>query len=120
MRRAELHRAAADWYGERDPALRAEHLDRYRLEGGAARLLDAANAQASALHPDRALALAERGAVLAKLPADIVALNMLRGRLCCDSGEEFRPSTLFKRPSLPRQNPSSGAVRCSAWPPDTG
>jgi hypothetical protein len=49
--------------------------------------LDAALAQAAALHPERALGLAERGAALARMPEDIVALNMLRGRLRCESGE---------------------------------
>ena len=87
VRRAELHRAAADWYGERDPALRAEHLDRAEAPEAPRAYLDAALAQAAALQPERALALAERGAALAREPDDVVALNMLRGRLRCESGE---------------------------------
>ena len=86
-RRAELHRAAADWYGERDPVLRAEHLDRAEAPEAPRAYLDAALAQAAALQPERALALAERGAALAREPDDVVALNMLRGRLRCESGE---------------------------------
>lgn len=86
-RRAELHRTAADWYGAREPALRAEHLDRAEAPEAPRAYLDAARAQSAALQPERALALAERGATLAKDPADAVALNLLRGRLRCESGE---------------------------------
>jgi len=87
VRRADLHRAAANWYGERDPGLRAQHLDRAEAPEAPRAYLDAALAQAAALQPERALALAERGAALAKGPEDVVALNMLRGRLRCESGE---------------------------------
>ncbi len=86
-RRAELHRMSADWYGERDPVLRAEHLDRAEAREAPRAYLDAALAQATALRPERALALVDRGAALAGDPDDVVALNMLRGRLRCESGE---------------------------------
>ena len=66
---------------------RAEHLDRAEAPEAPRAYLDAALAQAAALQPERALALAERGAALAKGPDDVVALNMLRGRLRCESGE---------------------------------
>ncbi len=65
----------------------AEHLDRADAPEAPRAYLDAALAQAAALQPERALALAERGAALAKVPDDVVALNMLRGRLRCESGE---------------------------------
>ena len=65
----------------------AEHLDRAEAPEAPRAYLDAALAQAAALQPERALALAERGAALAKAADDIVALNMLRGRLRCESGE---------------------------------
>ena len=87
VRRAELHRVAADWFGERDPALRAQHFDRAEAPEAPRAYLDAALAQAAALHPERALAHARRGVQLARDPADIVALNMLCGRLWCESGE---------------------------------
>ncbi len=87
VRRAELHRVAAEWYGERDPALRAQHLDRAEAPEAARAYFEAAQAQATALHPERALAHAERGAALARDPADVLALNMLRGRLWHESGE---------------------------------
>ena len=86
-RKAELHRAAASWYGERDPALHAEHLDRAEAPEAVQAYLAAAQAQSSALHPERALALAGRGAELAREPADVYALNMLCGRLRCEAGE---------------------------------
>ena len=86
-RRAELHRAAARWYGERDPALVAEHLDRADAPEAPRAYLDAALAEAAALQPERSLALVERGASLAKAPDDVVELNMLLGRLHCESGE---------------------------------
>ncbi len=87
-RRAELHRAAADWYGERDPALRAEHLDRAEAPEAPRAYLDAALAhRPRRCRPERALALVDRGAALAREPDDVVALNMLRGRLRCESGE---------------------------------
>jgi len=87
VRRAELHRAAAEWYGERDPVLRAEHFDRAEAPEAPRAYLDAALAQTAALQSERALALAERGAALAKDPDDVVALNLVRGRLRCESGE---------------------------------
>lgn len=86
-RRAELHRAAADWYGGREPVLRAEHLDRADAPEAPRAYLDAARAQSAMLQPERALALADRGAAIAKDAADAVALNLLIGRLRCDSGE---------------------------------
>jgi class 3 adenylate cyclase/tetratricopeptide (TPR) repeat protein len=89
-RRAELHRAAARWYGDRDPALVAEHLDRADAPEAPRAHLEAALAQAAALQPERALALAERGASLAKSPDDVVALNRLLGRLHCESGQGQR------------------------------
>ncbi len=87
VRRAELHRAAAQWYGERDPVPRAEHLDRAEAPEAPRAYLDAALAQAAALQPERALALADRGAALATNADDVLALSMLRGRLHCESGE---------------------------------
>ena len=67
--------------------LRAEHLDRAEAPEAPRAYLDAALAQSAALQPERALALVERGAALASEPDDVVALNMLRGRLRCESGE---------------------------------
>ncbi len=85
-RRAELHSAAAAWFGERDAGLRAGHLDRADAPEAARAYLQAARAQAAALQLERALALAARGAELARAPADIYVLNMLRGQLMRETG----------------------------------
>ncbi len=85
-RRAELHRAAASWFGDRDPALRAVHLDRADAPEAVQAYLEAARVQAAALQFESALTLAERGAELAKAPADVHALNMLRGELLRETG----------------------------------
>jgi len=87
VRRTELHLAAAAWYGERDQALNAEHLDRAEAPAAVQAYLAAAQAQSAALHTERALSLAERGAALAREPSDVYALNMLCGRLRCEAGE---------------------------------
>ena len=80
-RRAELHRAAAEWYRERDLALAAEHLDRAEHRRRSSAYLAAAQAQSAALHPGEALALASRGRGIAREPSDdLHALNMLCGR----------------------------------------
>jgi class 3 adenylate cyclase/tetratricopeptide (TPR) repeat protein len=86
-RRAELHRAAAAWFDARDPTLSAEHLDRADAPEAPRAYLQAARAQAAAMRLEGALALAERGAVLAGERADIYALNMLRGELLREIGD---------------------------------
>ena len=110
-RRAELHRAAAKWYGDRDPALCAEHLDRAEAPEAPRAYLDAAMAQATSLHPERALALATRGAALAKDPDDIVALNMLCGRLHCESGAGQPAIDAYEQALAAARHP---AERCRA------
>ena len=87
VRRAELHRAAAEWYGSRDPALRAEHLDRAESPQAPAAYAEAVRAQVAAVNPDRAIALADRGAAIAREPGDVYLLNMLRGALRREVGE---------------------------------
>jgi hypothetical protein len=86
-RRAELHRAAADWYGSRDPVLRAEHLDRAESSEAPLAYAAAARARMQALEVERALALARRGAEIAREPSAAYALNMLHGELCRGAGE---------------------------------
>jgi class 3 adenylate cyclase/tetratricopeptide (TPR) repeat protein len=110
-RRAELHRAAATWYGERDPTLRAEHLDRAEVPDAAQAYLIAARAQADALHLERALALAERGVALAREAVDVYALNMLSGQLRCDTGEGAPAVEAFTTALGAARDP---AARCRA------
>ena len=60
-RRRELHRRAADWYADRDPVLRAEHLGRAEDPEAARAYLAAARLQAAEYRHDAALRLvAER------------------------------------------------------------
>jgi class 3 adenylate cyclase/tetratricopeptide (TPR) repeat protein len=85
-RRAAMHRAAAALFEARDPPLHAEHLDRADDAGAALAYLHAANGEAAAYRLDRALALAERGLAVAKLPEDRVALGFAAGRFALDIG----------------------------------
>ena len=80
-RRQELHGKAGDWYGTREPGLRAEHLDRADDEGAAAAYLAAAEVDADALRFERALGLADRGYALARTDDERFGLGMLRARL---------------------------------------
>src|SRR4051794_40169265 len=86
VRRRELHRRAAGWFADRDPVLRAEHLERAEDPAAARGYLAAARAQAAAYRTERALALAERGLTLARERADRFALACLRGELLHDLG----------------------------------
>lgn len=81
-----LHRRAADWLGDGEPELRAQHLDRaddpsaamaYHVAAG--RLRDASRLAAALEH-------AERGLVLARIDGDVAALALLAARLHLDLG----------------------------------
>ncbi|MFQ5774899.1 MAG: adenylate/guanylate cyclase domain-containing protein [Kiloniellaceae bacterium] len=85
-RRRELHRRAADWFGERDPVLYAEHLDRADDPVAPRAYLEAARAQAASHHYERAVHLVERGLALASLPADKFVLTCMKGHMLHDLG----------------------------------
>jgi class 3 adenylate cyclase len=89
-RRCELHQMAAQWYGDRDPSLTAEHLERAGSPAAPAAYRAAAQAQADALQLSRALALAQRGAALATRPEDACALNLLASALSRETGDGAR------------------------------
>ena len=80
-RRRELHRAAADWYGERDLPLKAQHLDMAEDPEAAEAYLAAAAAAAAAYRTEQALSLAERGLTLAHADATRASLASLAGEL---------------------------------------
>ncbi len=82
----QLHRRAAEWYGERDPALRAQHLDRAEDAEAPRAYLAAAEVQATAYQFERAQALVDRGLAIATDPSDQSALMSMRGRLLHDFG----------------------------------
>jgi len=85
-RRRELHRRAADWYAERDPVLRAEHLERAEDPEAARAYLAAARSQAAEYRQEAALRLVERGLALAADRADRFALTRLHGEILHDFG----------------------------------
>jgi tetratricopeptide (TPR) repeat protein len=64
-RRCELHRKAAEWFAERDPILKAEHLDRAIDPAAAQAYLEAAEVQALEFRYERSRQLLERGLQLA-------------------------------------------------------
>jgi class 3 adenylate cyclase/tetratricopeptide (TPR) repeat protein len=85
QRRA-LHRRAADWFAERDLALRAEHLDRGEDPEAPGAYREAARAQIKVYHDERAMELVERGLAIAQSDADKVELTCLKGLILHDLG----------------------------------
>jgi class 3 adenylate cyclase/tetratricopeptide (TPR) repeat protein len=85
-RRRELHRRAAEWYADRDPVLRAEHLERAEDPEAARALLAAARSEAAEYRQETALRLVERGLAVAGDPADRFALMCLQGEILHDLG----------------------------------
>jgi tetratricopeptide (TPR) repeat protein len=85
-RRRELHRRAAEWYTDRDPVLRAEHLDRAEDPEAARAFLAAARSQAAEYRQEAALQLVERGLALSSDRTDRFALTCLQGEILHDLG----------------------------------
>jgi tetratricopeptide (TPR) repeat protein len=94
-----LHRQAAQWFADRDLALRAQHLDRADDDQAAAAYLQAAVAQRAAYHSDTALRSVERGLEIARSGADRFALMCLKGDLQRDVGD-IAPSIVTYRAAL--------------------
>ena len=111
-RRAELHRAAAAWCGERDPVLRAEHLDRAKDPAAAAAYLDAAEAQTAALHFETALRLTDRGIELAEDLATKFDLMCLRGDALRNMGATEESIAAFESAL---DSARDDVHRCRAW-----
>ncbi len=83
----ELHGQSAEWYAQRDLALRAQHLDRADDARAPRAYLEAACLDTATGDYARARAELDRGAALARLPADRHALALQRGQLLHDVGE---------------------------------
>jgi len=111
-RRRELHRRAAQWYAERDPLLRAEHLDRAMDCEAARAYCDAARSQARAHRHESALRLVERGLQLARESSERVALECLRGDILHDVGDMRSALAAFE---AALEVAVSDAQRCQAW-----
>lgn len=111
-RRNELHAAAAAWFAERDPVLRAEHLDRAHDPAAPAAYLAAARAQTKALRFDAALRLADRGIALAEEQGTRCDLTCLRGDALRNTGATDESIAAFEA-ALP--DADDDARRCRAW-----
>ena len=95
--RRDLHRRAAAWFAERDPALRAAHLDRAEDTEAAAAYLEAAHVAARALRHDAALALVRRGSELSA-PREIRhALAAFEGDVSRDLGDAHASAAAWER-----------------------
>jgi class 3 adenylate cyclase/tetratricopeptide (TPR) repeat protein len=110
--RRELHRRAAQWYAQRDAVLRAEHLDRAADREAPRAYCDAARSQAAGYHYEFALRLVERGLELAADPADLAALQCLRGNFLHDIGDMTSALGAFETALAAA---STDAERCQAW-----
>lgn len=111
-RRAELHRMAAAWYAGRDPVLRAEHLDRADDPGAATAYLEAAEAQASALHFESVLKLAGRGIEVARDEATRCDLMCVQGDALRNTGAAEDSIAAFEAALAAAVD---DAHRCRAW-----
>ncbi|MSO69685.1 MAG: adenylate/guanylate cyclase domain-containing protein [Alphaproteobacteria bacterium] len=86
-RRVELHRRAASWFATRDPALRAEHLERAEDAGAPNAYLAAARQQTEQYRHVAALGLARRGLALAVTEAQRYALCLLEAEILRELGQ---------------------------------
>ena len=109
--RNELHRRAAECYGERDPILRAEHLDRAGDSGAVDAYFTAAQAQSEHYHPETALRLVQRGQQIAPRE-ESYALSCLEGELLRIHGDVPESIEAYRSAA---QVAGSDVSRCGAW-----
>ncbi len=110
-RRATLHTAAAALFGDDDPVMRASHLDRANHPEAAAAHDSAARARIAVHDHTQALALLERGLVLAQRPLDVFALGMTQGEILCAVGRGIDATFAYARALAAA---SSDLERCRA------
>ena len=111
-RRRELHAQAAQWFAERDPVLRAVHLDRAENSAAPQAYLEAAQAQAAEFHYERAVQLAGRGLELATEQPEQFALTFLQGEMLHDLGSIPESIQAYEKALGAAQD---DAQRCRAW-----
>ena len=111
-RRRELHLRAAAWFAEREPGLRAEHLDRAGAPEAPAAYLTAAQRQSGNYRSEQALRLCVRGLAIAKQRADRFALSCLRSQVLNDLGN-IAESLTAARDALDLAGDERD--RCLAW-----
>ncbi|MFL6549000.1 MAG: BTAD domain-containing putative transcriptional regulator, partial [Povalibacter sp.] len=95
-RRRDLHRRAAAWFAQRDLALHADHLAAAEDESAALAYIQAARAEQEELRFERALALANKGAGIARDPAHLHQLNCLLGELYLVLGRTHDALTAYR------------------------
>jgi len=112
-RRRELHLAAATWFGEREPVLRAEHLDRANDPAAARAYWRAAEVEQARSRFDSALRLVERGVALAADDTGASSrLGLLRGELLRETGRSTESIAAF---AAVAEVATDDADRCGAW-----
>jgi class 3 adenylate cyclase/tetratricopeptide (TPR) repeat protein len=111
-RRRALHVRAADWYAEKDPTLRAEHLDRAEDPGAPMAYHAAVEAQLADYHFDHASRLVERGLVIAKERSDRFRLTCLKGLVLQRHGAMAESIGLYTQALELAENDRE---RCDAW-----
>jgi class 3 adenylate cyclase/tetratricopeptide (TPR) repeat protein len=111
-RRRELHRRAAEWYADRDPVLRAEHLDRAEDAEAARAYLVAARSQAAEYRQEAALRLVERGLAVASEQNNRFALTCLQGDLLHDLGDMPAAGRAYR---MAFEVAADDQKRCAAW-----
>ncbi len=111
-KKRELHAKAADWFGEREPILRAEHLDRAGDPKAAEAYLGAAADEAGRSRYDSALLLSERGAQLVAAGPLRCALSLLRGEVLRELGRSQDSIVAYEEAVRLAEDE---AQRCRAW-----
>jgi DNA-binding SARP family transcriptional activator len=94
-RRLALHAAAAHWYAERDPVLRARHLGAAGAPGAFDAFMEAARSEAAAYRIEHALELITRALAFATTERRRCDLSLLRGELQRDHGQTARSVQSF-------------------------
>ena len=108
----EFHRRLAEWFGERDPILCAQHFDRADDPAAPQAYLEAARMQASEYHYESALRSVRRGLELARTATDKFALTCWKGELLHDLGS-VATSVEAYREAL--EIADDDILRCTAW-----
>jgi len=109
---AEFHRAAAEWYGNQEPVLRAKHLDRASDTRAASAYLAAAKVHAADLHFNSALELVDRGIELAQTADTKCDLLCLRGDVLRNLAEADDSILAFE---TALENAQDDTQRCKSW-----
>ena len=110
-RKRELHRRAAEWFGDSDPVLRARHLDRAEDPGAPLALAAAARSERAAFRYEAAVELVDRGLAVVADIGERFELSCLRGELLRDLGSIPESIAAFRNAL---EIASGDAQRCRA------